>query len=42
MANKKINVIFGTSADPIHEGHVELLVDAAQALTARISVPKLF
>ena len=35
MANKKIKVIFGTSADPIHEGHVELLVDAAQALTAR-------
>ena len=35
MANKKIKVVFGTSADPIHEGHVELLVDAAQALTAR-------
>ena len=35
MASKKIKLVFGTSADPIHEGHVELLVDAAQALTAR-------
>ena len=35
MATKKIKLIFGTSADPIHEGHVELLVDAAQALIAR-------
>ena len=35
MANKTIKLVFGTSADPIHEGHVELLVDAAQALTTR-------
>ncbi len=35
MASIKIKLVFGTSADPIHEGHVELLVDAAQALTAR-------
>lgn len=35
MENKKIKVVFGTSANPIHEGHVELLVDAANALTAR-------
>jgi len=35
MTNNKIKVVFGTSADPIHEGHVELLVDAAHALTAR-------
>lgn len=35
MTNKKIKLVFGTSADPIHEGHVELLLDAAHALTAR-------
>ncbi len=35
MENTKLKLVFGTSADPIHEGHVELLVDAAHALTAR-------
>ena len=28
-------LVFGTSADPLHEGHVELIVDAVNALSAR-------
>ncbi len=31
----KLMLVFGTSADPLHEGHVELIVDAVKALTAR-------
>ena len=32
---KQLLLVFGTSADPLHEGHVELIVDAVKALTAR-------
>ncbi|MDD2522746.1 MAG: nicotinamide-nucleotide amidohydrolase family protein [Anaerolineaceae bacterium] len=32
---KRLILVFGTSADPIHEGHVELIVDAVRALRAR-------
>ena len=35
MADKKIKLVFGTSADPIHQGHVELLINATKALIAR-------
>lgn len=35
MNTKELMLIFGTSADPIHQGHVELIVDAAKALTQR-------
>ena len=34
MSNKLL-LVFGTSADPLHEGHVELIVDAVNALSAR-------
>jgi nicotinamide-nucleotide amidase len=33
--NTKLMLVFGTSADPLHEGHVELIVDAVHALSAR-------
>ena len=33
--SKKLMLVFGTSADPLHEGHVELIVDAVNALSAR-------
>ena len=33
--NMRLKLVFGTSADPLHEGHVELIVDAVKALTAR-------
>lgn len=32
---KELLLIFGTSADPLHEGHVELIVDAVRALQTR-------
>lgn len=32
---KQLMLVFGTSADPLHEGHIELIVDAVQALSAR-------
>ncbi len=32
---KQLMLVFGTSADPLHEGHVELIVDAVNALAAR-------
>jgi nicotinate (nicotinamide) nucleotide adenylyltransferase len=32
---KQWMLIFGTSADPLHEGHVELILDAVRALIAR-------
>ena len=32
---KQLMLIFGTSADPLHEGHIELIVDAVHALSAR-------
>jgi len=32
---KQLMLVFGTSADPLHAGHVELIVDAVHALTAR-------
>ena len=35
MNNNEIILIFGTSADPIHQGHVELVVDATKALIKR-------
>ncbi len=31
----ELKLIFGTSADPLHQGHVELVIDAVKALTAR-------
>lgn len=31
----ELKLVFGTSADPLHQGHVELVVDAVRALTAR-------
>lgn len=33
--NMRLKLVFGTSADPLHEGHVELIIDAVKALTAR-------
>ena len=35
MNKEEIKLIFGTSADPIHQGHVELVVDATKALIER-------
>ena len=32
---KQLILVFGTSADPLHEGHVELIIDAVNALVAR-------
>ena len=32
---EQLTLVFGTSADPLHEGHVELIVDAVHALSAR-------
>ena len=33
--NQSILLIFGTSADPVHQGHVHLVTEAVRALQAR-------